>query len=228
MTSFDNDDAVVISGCDVSPKTKEDKCIQNLLDQFSISSMNGILVRTCPSQITLDIAVKLMEDGFHVSDDLRTVSWNLATKGTAKMLRDETYEYVKKSLYPILRNFAKTGKYVFMFPRGGWLVEYDNLLIDGLDYFTRDGLQCVTSDNGCSIRGVSWRFSVGGVGEELRKISDYGPMNDILPYLTARFQQDPTDRIRIENVGSIKKKVLRELETRDRISFKDGAFYKMN
>ena len=127
----------------------------------------------------------------------KVLKWEFSTFGFGKLLRDQTYRCIKNSLYPSMKIFAQKGDYEFQLTFNNWLVNSDRLLLCGLDYFVRDGFECILKDG--YIVGFSWKLSYHGFAYKLRQFADLGGLNVYLPYLKSNFEKNNNQSIEVSD-----------------------------
>ena len=211
------------SGSSEQPISPDIQCI---LDTVTLSAKAGYLTRAVNVTYMYQSIIKTLTSlGFSVDDKLATISWINATEGEALKMRDLTYKSIKDSLYPMMRRAASQGLKKFMIPRAEWLLDTNELLFEGSDYFTKDGLHCITDTPVHHIIGFSWTYSTTGFGLELQQLANHGVLNQVLPYLKMVFERDGDDsRVIIDD--RLTPYQLKYLAEKEQIFFENGEFFK--
>jgi hypothetical protein len=217
LTSPHGDDSST-TNTQISPE------IRLILDTLAITANQGYLAREV-NRLDIKTIKTLTLLGFSINESLSTIGWGNATEGEALKIRDLTYEAVKKSLYPLMKKTAIQGMKTFAIPMKGWLVDNNKLLMAGSDYFTKDGLECITDFPAQSITGFSWKYSTFGFGLELQQLANYGILDKVLPYLKMVFERDGDDsRVVIDD--KLTPYQLKYLAENENIHFENGEFFK--
>lgn len=210
----------------MSTKSNSDQ-VQKILNELEIYARNGLISYYVNSKLDVNLANALHEIDINVDQHFTTISWNMSIRDKGKELRDLTYDSIKKSLYSMMENFAKKGNYKFNIPLSGWLVDR-HLDVTGLEYFSNDGLSCLTNSEGNLITGFSWQYAVSGFALKLRKLADNGALNDLLPFIKLTLEEGAENvPISAEHAATINSRALRELEITDKIGFSNNTFYKL-
>jgi hypothetical protein len=213
--------------------------IQLILDTLFLTSINGYLSRKM-SKMDIKTIKTLKDLGFSIDETkkffhrnsfktyfvvMHTIKWENATQGEALKIRDLTYKALKNSLYPLMKISSIQGLKTFMIPPRGWLVNTNKLSISGLEYFEKDGLECIIDSSDHSIIGFSWKYSTFGFGLELQQFSSYGILKHVLPYLKMVFERDGEDsRVVIDD--KLTPYQLKYLAEKENIHFENGEFFK--
>lgn len=198
--------------------------IQLILDTLVITANTGH-VRREVNNLDIKTIKTLTGLGFSFDETLKIIKWENATEGEALKIRDLTYKAVKNSLYPLMKIISIQGVKTFMIPTRGWLVDTKYLLISGSEYFKKDGLECIIDHSVHSIIGFSWKYSTFGFGLELQQLSNYGILNQVLPYLKMVFERDGEDsRVFIDD--KLTPYQLKYLAEKENIHFENGEFFK--